>query len=57
MASPALRRCVRWTEEHLFLGNHANTGSVLNLLNLQTLAADDGAHLVVRDQETDGCMG
>jgi hypothetical protein len=40
--------------EHLLLGDHADTRSVLDLLDLETLATDDGAHLVVGDEETDG---
>ena len=40
--------------EHLLLRDHAYAGVVLDLLDLQTLATDDGAHLVVRDEEADG---
>lgn len=39
--------------EHFLLSNHAHTGSVLDVLDLQALASDDGAHLVVRDKKTD----
>ena len=39
--------------EHLLLGNHANTGDILDMLDLETLSANDGTHLVVRDQQLD----
>ena len=39
--------------EHLFLCDHANARDVLDVLDLETLSADDRAHLVVRNQETD----
>lgn len=43
--------------KHLLLGNHANTGDILDVLDLEAGASDDGAHLVVRDEEADsfGC--
>lgn len=41
--------------KHLFLSDHAHARRVLNLLDLESLTANDSAHLVVRDQETDGC--
>jgi hypothetical protein len=40
--------------EHLLLCDHANARCVLDLLDLQALATDDGAHLVVGDEETNG---
>jgi hypothetical protein len=40
--------------KHLLLRDHANAGTILDLLDLSTLTADDGAHLVVRDEEADG---
>ena len=36
--------------EHLLLSYHADSRSILDLLDLETLATDDGAHLVVRDE-------
>lgn len=40
--------------EHLLLGDHANARDVLDVLDLETLATNDGAHLVVGDEEFDG---
>lgn len=40
--------------QHLLLCNHAHARRVLDLLDLQALASDNGAHLVVRDEQTDG---
>lgn len=40
--------------EHLLLGNHADAGDILNVLDLETLAADNRTHLVVGDEELDG---
>lgn len=42
--------------KHLLLGDHAGTRHILNVLDLETLATNDGAHLVVRDEEAHGCM-
>jgi hypothetical protein len=42
--------------EHFLLRDHADTGSVLDLLDLGALTADDGSHLVVRNEKTDGYM-
>lgn len=39
--------------EHVFLCDHADSRCILDLLDLETLAADDRAHLVVRDEKTD----
>ena len=36
--------------KHLLGGDHAGAREVLNVLDLETLATDDGAHEVVRDQ-------
>ncbi len=41
--------------QHLLLGDHAHARHILNVLDLEALAADDGAHLVVRDKELDCC--
>lgn len=41
--------------KHLLLRDHANTRDVLDVLDLETLPADDGAHLVMGDEELDGC--
>lgn len=41
--------------KHLLLRDHADAGTILDLLDLGTLTTDDGAHLVVRDEEADGC--
>ena len=40
--------------KHFFLRNHADSRGVLNVLDLQALSADDGSHLVVRDEKLDG---
>jgi len=40
--------------EHLLLCDHAYAGGILDLLDLQALATNDGAHLVVRDEQADG---
>ena len=40
--------------KHLLLGNHPDAGDVLDVLDLKTLAANDRAHLVVRDEKFDG---
>lgn len=40
--------------EHFLLGDHANAGRILDVLDLEALSSDDGAHLVVRDQESHG---
>lgn len=40
--------------EHFLLCDHAYTRGVLDLLNLESLAANDSAHLVVRDQQANG---
>lgn len=40
--------------KHLLLGNHPDARDVLDVLNLKTLAANDRAHLVVRDKKLDG---
>lgn len=40
--------------EHFFLGDHADAGHILDMLDLETLPSDDSAHLVVRDEELDG---
>lgn len=40
--------------EHLLLGDHANARGVLDVLDLEALAADDGTHLVVGDEKLDG---
>jgi hypothetical protein len=40
--------------KHLLLRDHADTGPVLDLLDLGALTADDRSHLVVRDEKTDG---
>lgn len=40
--------------EHLLLGDHADTRDILDVLDLETLAANDRAHLVVGDEELDG---
>jgi hypothetical protein len=40
--------------EHLLLRNHTNARGILNLLDLQALATNDGTHLVVRDEQADG---
>ena len=40
--------------KHLLLSNHSDARDILNVLDLQTLTADDRAHLVVRDEELDG---
>lgn len=37
--------------EHLLGGDHACTREILDVLNLETLTTDDGAHEVVRDEE------
>lgn len=39
--------------EHLLAGDHASTGSVLDLLDLEPRAADDRAHEVVADEKAD----
>ncbi|KAI6766591.1 hypothetical protein HG531_011813 [Fusarium graminearum] len=39
--------------KHLLLSNHANTRSVLNVLDLKTLSSNNGTHLVVRDEKLD----
>ena len=36
--------------KHLLLRDHANTRDILDMLDLETLSANDRAHLVVRDQ-------
>lgn len=45
---------LRRLRKHLLLCDHAHPGSILDVLDFQTLSSDDGAHLVVRDQESDG---
>lgn len=40
--------------EHLFLRDHAHTGSILDVLDLETLSSDNGTHLIMRDEELDG---
>ena len=40
--------------KHFLLRNHANSRGILNVLDLQALSADDGSHLVVRDEKLDG---
>jgi hypothetical protein len=42
--------------QHLLLCHHAHTRHVLNVLDLETLTANDGAHLVVRDEQFDRCV-
>lgn len=55
----AIRRALNFNDtlgglgKHLLLGDHANSGSILDLLDLEALATNDGAHLVVGDEETD----
>jgi hypothetical protein len=39
--------------EHILGRDHTGSGGILDGLDLQTRAADDGAHQVVRDQETE----
>jgi hypothetical protein len=39
--------------EHLLGGDHASSRHVLDLLDLETRAANDGSHEVVADQQTD----
>lgn len=39
--------------QHLLGCDHAGSGDVLDVLDLETLAANDSAHEVVRDEETD----
>lgn len=41
--------------EHFLLRNHAHARSILDVLDLKTLASDDGAHLVVGDEESHRC--
>lgn len=44
--------------QHILLRNHADAGNVLDMLDLEALSADDGAHLVVGDEKLDGyCFG
>jgi hypothetical protein len=33
--------------EHLLLGNHTDSRSILDVLDLKTLSSNDGSHLVV----------
>jgi hypothetical protein len=40
--------------EHFLLCDHADTRRILDVLDLQTLASDDGTHLVVGDQKANG---
>ena len=40
--------------EHLLLCNHSDAGDILDVLDLETLTADDRTHLVVGDKECDG---
>lgn len=40
--------------EHLLLGDHTGARDILDVLDLEALATNDGTHLVVRDEETDG---
>jgi hypothetical protein len=40
--------------QHFLLRDHADTRPILDLLDLGALAANDGSHLVVRDEKTDG---
>lgn len=39
--------------EHLLLGDHTDTRDILDVLDLESLATDDGTHLVVGDKELD----
>lgn len=39
--------------KHLLLSDHSHTGSILDMFDLQTLSTDNGAHLIVGDQEAD----
>lgn len=39
--------------KHLLLCNHSNTGSVLDVFDFQTLASDDGTHLIMRYEKAD----
>ena len=41
--------------EHFLLRNHAHARSILDVLDLKTLASDDGAHLVMGDEESHRC--
>lgn len=41
--------------QHFLLCNHTHAGDVLDVLDLETLSADNSSHLVVRDEELDGC--
>lgn len=50
-----LNDALRGLGEHFLLGDHAYAGGILDLLDLQALPTNDGAHLVVGDQEADGC--
>ena len=43
--------------KHLLLGHHSHARAVLNLLDLQTLSSDNGAHLIVRDQKSNRWKG
>lgn len=40
--------------EHFLLRDHAHARRILDVLDLETLASDDGTHLVVRDQKPNG---
>jgi hypothetical protein len=42
--------------KHLLLRDHADTGSILDLLDLGALTTNNGSHLIVRDEKTDGYM-
>lgn len=44
----------RRLREHVLLRDHAYVRNVLDMLDLETAAADDCSHLVVRDEELDG---
>lgn len=41
--------------KHVLLRNHADTRGILDLLDLETRATNDSAHLVVRNQKLEGC--
>ena len=41
--------------KHFFLSYHADARDILDVLDLQTLPADDSAHLIVRNKEFDSC--
>lgn len=37
--------------KHLLLSNHAHSRGILDLLDLESLATDDGTHLIMRNQQ------